>query len=95
MTRERDSALQHILACYLHQDWDLDYGDWENAIKVARESNPEELITAAVDELDRILAEQHSEQDFGRFLAEASCYYLPDPETYADWLLRVRNLLHG
>ena len=64
------SPLGSLLAAYFNYDWDEDYESWQKVVAVfARDSKPGEA-DVAVSEIDRLLANEATEEDLGWILKD-------------------------
>jgi len=84
-------SLEQTLACYLHQDWTLDFGSEETALDTILTECSDADISAAAKEIDELLASS-SEAELREALTDAGCHFCPPGAglTYRDWLAHVR-----
>jgi hypothetical protein len=98
MTFQKLDALEQLLVCYLHQDWQHEFDDDAAALQAILEAEPSEQIAAGVGEIDVLLAAELTENDLRMILVDqVGCYFDPNSEglTYKQWLGRVRSALLG
>lgn len=93
------SPLGSLLAAYFNEDWDLDHGgDWRNVVATfARDHRAED--NAPPVELDELLADDLSEEDFDWLLLWGLHASLKSDRfgypTWRAWLEAVRDELGG
>jgi len=89
-------ALYQLFGGYFHEDWRDESGTAENAIRSYAADAPVEAVSAARDELDRLLGSGLDEAQLSRVLESGfGCMYAPSSDgiTTADWLTSARALL--
>ncbi len=88
--------LYQFLACYFHQDWDLDSATWQGAVLQFVQEFSSEDVCAARKQLDRLLDCDLNETELSKtLLHELGCYYDPTPDgmSFTDWLRLIREQL--
>jgi CdiI immunity protein len=91
-------ALFQLFGGYFHQDWHEEYVTTRDAVNAFVHEAPPQAVRAAVEELDRLLAQRLDESALSRLLQEGfDCNYVPqvDEMTNRDWLAQLRDLLGG
>lgn len=95
MTYEKQNALAQLLGCYFHQDWPEEFDSDVSALKAIVESEPKELLSAGVLEIDTLLAVLPPEDELRAILIDkVGCYFDPSSQgiTYEHWFRRVREI---
>jgi hypothetical protein len=86
--------LFQVLGAYLHQDWDLEYGDAEAALVAAITGQGREQVAAAADELRTHRPPRDDESASCRFTNGLCSYHPPgDGLSYSAWLDHVQHML--
>lgn len=82
-------ALRHLLAGYLHPDWDLDHTSWREAFDDFVGDWDLEVLIA---EIDRALTERSAEEDLRELVVSSTGGHLPvgDDGTTRGWVLELR-----
>ena len=85
--------LAGFLAGYLHQDWNVEFVDSEQAaLAFARDEGSN--VPTTVEEIDELRASELSERDLAAWVLNAGCYYQPhNGGTFNAWLLQLRTIL--
>jgi len=89
-------ALFQLFGGYFHQDWHEEYATTRDAVSAFVREAPPDAVSAAVRELDQLLAMDLDEAALSRILREGfDCNYVPqvDELTNRDWLVQLRELL--
>lgn len=86
-------ALHGMLAGSLHVDFDLDFGDWRDAVAAWACHSPAHEIGTVIAELDRFMALGLDGKTISRALMRASGTCVPDEHEATDWLLELREIL--
>ena len=88
--------IQHFVRAYLHQDYDLDYGDIEAAMDAFIEDSSADQRRATRAELQELLSVWHDEDDRHRIVIEETRADV-DPhlvgETVTDYLRKLARRL--
>jgi hypothetical protein len=98
MNSDKYPALGQFLGAYLHQDFLDEYGDPDGAITAFLAEAPQDSVTAACNELEKVIPLSGQMDNPEQFLCHVlGCYYAPEADglTVADWLKRVHNRLCG
>jgi hypothetical protein len=89
-------ALYQLFGGYFHEDWKVEHGSPDAAVRAFIAEAPPEAITAASAELDRLLSSGFDDAALTRLLDDGfRCDYVPASDGIAtsDWLARVRATL--
>ena len=92
----RHRNIQLLLGGYLHQDWSEEDGSPDAAVHQFAEREPVEIVDAAVEELEILLAdESRDDLSFQKLTNDAGSYYDPTSEgrSTREWLTNVHRLL--
>jgi len=89
MNRDELPCLDKFCSAYFHQDWYRYATDAEAVIRQYLEEEPRSAVVQAIDEIDRLLSMNLSEEQLRNILVyDLSCYY--DPSfygiSYLEWL---------
>jgi hypothetical protein len=81
-------ALGQLVGAYLHQDWDIDYGSWSDAVDAYLQEAQPEAISEARRELTALISENPSEERIRDEMDQRGCSYYPpgDGTSYREWL---------
>lgn len=90
-------TLQNFFSAWFHQDWMLDHDSADAVVDAWRESEGDEYIARARDELDRLLARDFDEAALGAAVRGLGCEYDPtrDDTSWHDWLADIRQRLQS
>ena len=92
------STVRNMFSAYLNQDFDLEFGTADDAIRAFLAHSSHADVSRARDEVVTILAMKWPEEDLQELvLGElGSCYYYPAEWSSAEvWLEHVLHLLDG
>lgn len=96
--RKRYQKLGQLLRCF-HQDWAVEYPGLtiDQVILKYRAESQEDHHQALIRDIDSLLAERKTEEEYGRVLLDFGCEYGPDLEGWkvTDWLRHIRDLMFG
>lgn len=98
MMNENFDILRQLLGSYLHQDWPCEFETDVEAIRTIVETEPHDLVVAALREVEKLLSTPLSESNLRWIMEnELGCYFDPIAigMSYKDWLERVREILSG
>ncbi len=91
-------ALAQLFGGYFHQDWREDHASADDALQAfARDSSPE-TVTAAANDIDRLLGAGFDDVALARLLADGlDCNYIAETDgvTAPAWLASVRDSLRA
>jgi CdiI immunity protein len=90
--------LAHLFGAFMHQDWDMEGGDWPDLVRNFAQGQPVAELKAAATELDALLADFADDGALSdQLYRELGCYYDPRPDlggpTVRAWLGQVAGLL--
>ena len=87
--------LDEFFGTYFHQDWREDSPTALGIIERYLAEWPPEEIREAAKELDRLLVEAPTEDEFADKVRRLGCFYNPraDGSSYGEWLRQVYQLL--
>lgn len=89
---ENVENLSQLLACYFHQDWPEEFASWEDVVNALLKAEPAATVEAAAAELDDLLAQEWTEDDWRDFLIRILCCYV-EPSSfglgYISWLTQL------
>ena len=87
--------LQLLLAGYFHQDFELEPGDPENALRRFMAEEQPATISDCADEIGALFAAHPDERTLARPALDLGCYYRPeaDGHTTRSWLQHVAREL--
>lgn len=91
-------AVKQLLGSYFHQDWVDEFDSEASALQAIVDLEPKDQISAALKEMDEILAGQDSDKKMAETLMDgAGCYFEPASLglTNRQWLERVRGVLQA
>ena len=94
--RRRDSCpnLAQVLGAYLHQDFDLEFANAEEALSAAAAGQDQAQVRAAASELRSSRPSRDDEEGSCAFTNELCSYHPPaDGLTYSGWLDHVQHVL--
>ena len=86
--------LSHLLGAYLHQDFDLDHGSPDDAVRAFAAAAPD-MAASALDEVAELLADAIPEARLSALLHELGSYYRVEADGYTarTWLAHARDVL--
>lgn len=94
--------LKYLFSAYFHQDWKLTY-DWQGekssfqaVVRDFKNSNPKETVIEAIQELEKLLKQDLSEDELSEILSVqlGSEIYVPGLGlTYREWLKVILTTL--
>jgi hypothetical protein len=88
--------LFQFLGGYLHQDFDLDGGTADDAVRQAIASTPAEARAAVAAQIDSLMTAHSDERSLEVAVNELCSYHPPgDGLTYRAWLRQVRACVSG
>src|SRR5262245_139416 len=93
--REKFPDLHGLMACYFHQDWDLDDPDAEAVLHhFIKDASPAQ-IQRVVRDVERFLTLRLTDEQCRQALDKLWCNYNPaaDGMSCTDWLRWVQNKL--
>lgn len=83
--------------CCFHQDFLDEYGTWQDAIQHFALENDVETISGTIDELDKFISLNYSEEKLISEMMVLGCYYYSPGDTTGlsqkEWLLICRDKL--
>ena len=89
-------TLKQFFGAYFHEDWICEADSWMKVIENYKELEPADTISAAADELSKLINQGLSEKKLENHLFRTlGCYYMPsvDDMSTSQWLQEVRALL--
>lgn len=88
-------GLWTLFAGYFHQDYDLEYEDWQSAVRDYRSGTTSSKITRTIEQLETLLDNLKEEGELKRAIEEFGLGYYPDIGglTYRDWLIEIASML--
>ena len=91
-------ALAQLCGGYYHQDWREDHASSDEALQGFIRDTSVETVTAAADDIDRLLGAGFDDVALARLLADGlDCNYVAEPDgvSAATWLANVRDSLRA
>lgn len=87
-------GLSHLLGAYLHQDFDLDHGSADDAVRAFAAGAPD-MAASALDEIAELLAGDMPEARLSALLQKLGSYYRVEADGYTarTWLAHARDVL--
>jgi hypothetical protein len=92
----RYPTLDLLFGAYLHQDWDVENADPEQAVRLFAESEAAHTVRSAIKEIEDILSGDITEAfALSEGIQNAGLYYDPadDGRTWQSWLSDVHRIL--
>lgn len=84
-------------ACYLNQDFDMEFETWQDAVKQFIAENDVSTIRLTIEELNQLIDLNLSEEDLGRRILSLGCYYYApgsgDGPSQKEWITLCRDEL--
>lgn len=93
MNEKKYSALRTLLACYFHQDMDLDYSNEEEALKDYVFKTGNEYINSALNDIDILKSERLDIETLWDKIGRLGCEYRYDEYTPEEWLDYVSDTI--
>ncbi len=90
---ENFPALFQFFGCCFHQDYLLEYSDWEEAVYQFFEGHARQCTEDALRELEVVLRVDDDRSAIGRLIAARECNYNPNSDGMStiDWLKLLRE----
>jgi hypothetical protein len=88
-------TLRHLLRGYLNQDWPDEFPTIWDGVAAFKRDEPA-IVDALRGEIDRLIAEERTEEALRRLLVDelGSGYWPPgDGKTFSEWLSELRERL--
>ena len=84
-------GLAYLVACYFHQDWNLDGGSAAAVLDEFRAAEESEIVCEAKEDAAELIARELPDDELMGVLEEMGMDYSPDSEglTATDWLRLV------
>lgn len=95
VTSERFSELGQLFGAYLHQDYDVEHGSIEGAIRDYRDESSTQERGEALRQIDVLLDAFPNDDDLYAALRKLGFTFAPqrDGDTATGWLRRTRALI--
>ncbi len=89
------SDLENFFSAYFHQDWSIDHDTAEAVVAYYRESESEQTVAGAREQLSALLAQDLDEDELAEKVQSLGCEYDPtgDGGSYRDWLTGLAQSL--
>lgn len=95
VSSERFPELGQLFGAYLHQDYDIEHGSVEDAIRDYRDESSSQERDEALRQIDVLLDAFPNDDDLYAALRKLGFTFAPqrDGETATAWLRRARTLI--